>query len=87
MVSYSKRLAQRDADERAKKKAAGGTFVPQPMSRRVNPQTTRVPCPQCNSGRSMIPKFARTTKVSPGGCANCGGDRYLDPGDRGYRKR
>jgi hypothetical protein len=47
----------------------------------------RKPCPQCNGGRKIVPKALRTTSVrygSDNGCGNCGGDGYLDPGDKGY---
>jgi hypothetical protein len=57
------------------------------MSGRVNQSEIRKPCPQCNGGRSMVPKVLRTTSHradSDNGCGNCGGDGYLDPGDKGY---
>lgn len=87
-MSYSKRLAQRDRDERAKKQAAGAGFFPKTWNAQVNPQTTRQACPQCNNGRTFVPKSMRTTRVnaSDGSCGYCGGDGYLDPGDRGYRR-
>lgn len=88
MVSFSKRKMQEDAARAAAKKAHGAGFMPKPLSARTNPQTTRQACPQCNKGRTFVPKSMRTTKVnaSDGSCGWCGGDGYLDPGDRGYRR-
>jgi len=76
-----------DKARAAAKKASGSGFLAKPMSSRTDPNKMRKPCPLCNRGRSPIPKALRTTSRRAGadnGCGNCGGDGYLDPGDRGY---
>jgi len=95
-MSYSKRLSQRDAQERAKKKAAGAGFLPK-SSWGLRMTESRKPCPSCNGGSNPWPKALRTERrrasggdgmngTEGNGCGNCGGDGYLDPGDRGYRR-
>lgn len=60
------------------------------MSGRVNQDNIRKQCTQCNGGWVPFPKSMRTTKKTRNAdgeaCGWCGGDGYLDPGDKGYGK-
>lgn len=83
MVSYSRRLMNEDKARDEAKKRAGGGFTP--LGRRAKASEVRKPC-RCNGGRIPVPKFLRTTKTGGNGCGYCGGDGWLDPGDKGYGK-